>query len=134
MNIYENFVILNASLSDEEITAAVSRIKDLVVNAGGEVIRADHWGRRKLSYEIKKQTKGFYVLFVYKAPAATIKKLEELYKVFDPVIKFMVIKLGPKQVKHLEKALATEAEQKIAAEQKAVAEKTVTEQAVKSEA
>ncbi|MGC2063833.1 MAG: 30S ribosomal protein S6 [Thermodesulfovibrionales bacterium] len=128
MNIYENFVILNASLSDEEITAAVSRIKDLVVNAGGEVIRADHWGRRKLSYEIKKQTKGFYVLFVYKAPAATIKKLEELYKVFDPVIKFMVIKLGTKQVKHLEKALAAEAEQK------AVAEKAVTEPVVKSEA
>ncbi len=124
MNIYENFVILNASLSDEEITAAVTRIKDLIVNAGGEVIRADHWGRRKLSYEIKKQAKGFYVLFVYKAPAATIKKLEELYKVFDPVIKFMVIKLGVKQVKHLEKALAAEAEQK---EQKA-------EPAVKSEA
>lgn len=128
MNIYENFVILNASLSDEEITAAVSRIKDLVVNAGGEVIRADHWGRRKLSYEIKKQTKGFYVLFVYKAPAATIKKLEELYKVFDPVIKFMVIKLGVKQVKHLEKALAAEAEQK------AAAEKAAAEPAVKSEA
>jgi small subunit ribosomal protein S6 len=133
MNIYENFVILNASLSDEEITAAVSRIKDLVITAGGEVIRADHWGRRKLSYEIKKQTKGFYVLFVYKAPAATIKKLEELYKVFDPVIKFMVIKLGTKQIKHLEKSLATEAEQKAAAE-KAATEKVVTEQAVKSEA
>ncbi len=133
MNIYENFVILNASLSDEEITAAVAKIKDLVINAGGEVIRADHWGRRKLSYEIKKQTKGFYVLFVYKAPAATIKKLEELYKVFDPVIKFMVIKLGAKQVKHLEKALAAEAEQKAAAE-KAVPEKAATEQAVKSEA
>lgn len=121
MNIYENFVILNASLPDEEINAAVSKIKDLVVNAGGEVLRADFWGRKKLAYEIKKQNKGFYVLFVYKAPAATIKKLEELYKVFDPVIKFMVIKLGVKQVRHLEKALAAEAEQK-------------AEQAAKSEA
>jgi len=130
MNIYENIVILNASLSDEEINAAVSRIKDLVVNAGGEVIKADFWGRRKLGYEIKKQTKGFYVLFIYKAPAATIKKLEELYKVFDPVVKFMVIKLGSKQVKHLEKSLAAEAEQK--ADQAAKAAQA--EQAAKSEA
>ncbi|MHB8880362.1 MAG: 30S ribosomal protein S6 [Thermodesulfovibrionales bacterium] len=109
MNIYENIVILNASLSDEEITTAINRIKDLIVNAGGEVLKADLWGRRKLTYEIKKQTKGFYVLFMYKTPAATIKKLEELYKVFDPVIKFMVIKLGPKQVKQFEAAQAAEA-------------------------
>ena len=111
MNIYENIVVLNAALPDEEITAALSRIKDLVANEGGEVIKTDSWGRRKLAYEIKKQTKGFYVMFIFKTPASTIKKLEELYKVFDPVIKFMVIKLGPKQVKQLEKSLLAEAEQ-----------------------
>ncbi|MBI5639372.1 MAG: 30S ribosomal protein S6 [Nitrospirae bacterium] len=111
MNIYENIVILNAALSDEEINAAISKIKDVVINAGGDVIKAESWGRRKLAYEIKKQNKGLYVFFIYKAPPATIKKLEEYYKVFDPVIKYMVIKLGPKQIKHLEATQAAEAEQ-----------------------
>ena len=106
MNIYENIIILNAALPDEEINAAITRIKELVTNAGGETLKTDLWGRRKLAYEIKKQQKGFYVLFVFKTPAGTIKKLEELYKVFDPVIKYMVIKLGPKQVKALEAAQA----------------------------
>jgi small subunit ribosomal protein S6 len=106
MNIYENVVILNASLSDEEINAAVAKIKDLVTNSGGETLKADLWGRKKLAYEIKKQQKGFYVFFVLKTPAATVRKLEELYKVFDSVIKYMVIKLGPKQVKALEAAQA----------------------------
>jgi small subunit ribosomal protein S6 len=106
MNIYENVVILNASLADEEINASIAKIKDLITAAGGEVLKADLWGRRKLAYEIKKQQKGFYVLFVFKTPAATIKKLEELYKVFDPVIKYIVIKLGPKQVKAFETAQA----------------------------
>jgi small subunit ribosomal protein S6 len=102
MNIYENFLILNASLSDEEISTSISKIKDIIVNAGGEVLKADLWGRKKLAYEIKKQNKGYYVLLVYKAPSSTIKILESYYKVFDPVIKFMVIKLGPKQIKHFE--------------------------------
>lgn len=106
MNIYENIVIFNAALSDEEINAALTRIKDLVTNAGGETVKADLWGRKKLAYEIKKQQKGFYVLFVFKAPAGTVKKLEDLYKVFDAVIKYMVIKLGPKQIKALEAAQA----------------------------
>ncbi len=106
MNIYENVVILNASLPDEEINASITKIKDLITNTGGEILKTDPWGRRKLAYEIKKQQKGFYVLFVFKTPAPTIRKLEELYKVHDPVIKYMVIKLGPKQIKALEAAQA----------------------------
>jgi len=106
MNIYENVVILNASLPDEEINAAIAKIKDLVTNSGGETLKADLWGRKKLAYEIKKQQKGFYVFFVLKTPAATVRKLEDLYKVFDSVIKYMVIKLGPKQIKAFEAAQA----------------------------
>jgi small subunit ribosomal protein S6 len=111
LNIYENIVILNAALPDEEIQTSLTKIKDIVVNAGGEIIKTDSWGRRKLAYEIKKQNKGFYTLLIFKAPAATIRKLEEYYKVFDPVIKYLVIKMGPKQVKQLEAAQAAEAEQ-----------------------
>ena len=111
MNIYENIVILDASLPDEEINASLSKVKDLITNSGGEVLKAELWGRRKLGYEIKKHSKGMYALLVYKTPPATIKKLEEFYKVFDPIIKYMVIKLGRKQVKHLESARAAEAEQ-----------------------
>jgi small subunit ribosomal protein S6 len=103
MNIYENVVILNAALSDEEADTAVTKIKDLVTGQGGEVLKVDVWGRKKLSYEIKKQKKGLYVLLFYKAPSQTIKKLEELYKVTDSVLKYMVLKLGAKQIKNLEK-------------------------------
>lgn len=102
MNIYENVVILNAALSDEDITAALGKIQSIITSAGGEVLKVDNWGRRKLSYEINKQSKGYYSMLIYKTPSDTIKKLEEFYKVFDPVIKFMVIKLGPKQIKQFE--------------------------------
>ena len=109
MNIYENVVILNASPTDEEINGSVSKIKDVIISAGGEILLAEMWGRRKLSYEIKKQNKGFYALLIFRAPSQTVKKLEEFYKVFDAVIKYMVIKLDPKQVKHLEKTQEGEA-------------------------
>ncbi len=111
MNIYENFVILNAALSDDEINSSLSKIQELIANSGGEVIKTDLWGRRKLAYEIKKQNKGMYVLLIYKTPPETVKKLEEFYKVFDPVVKYMVIKMGPKQVKQFEKMQAAEPEQ-----------------------
>jgi len=97
MNIYENIVILNASLPDEEIEAASGKIKDLIINSGGEILKADVWGRKKLAYEIKKQKKGFYLLLLFRAPSTTVRKLEDSYKVFDPVMKYMVLKLEKKQ-------------------------------------
>lgn len=104
MNVYENMVILNAALSDEEADAAISRIKDLVTGQGGEVLKVDVWGRRKLAYDINKHKKGFYVLLFYKAPPATIKKLDEFFKVFDAVLKYIIFRLDRKRVQSLEKS------------------------------
>lgn len=101
MNYYENPVILDSSLPEEEIRAALERIKGVMQEAGGQVVRVDEWGMRKLAYEIDKKKKGFYAFFIIKSPSTVVKRLEEFYKVFDPVKKFMVIKLGPKQEKAL---------------------------------
>ncbi|MDP3260089.1 MAG: 30S ribosomal protein S6 [Thermodesulfovibrionales bacterium] len=118
MNIYENIVILNASLGDEEIETASGKIKDLITNSGGEILNTEVWGRRKLAYEIKKQKKGFYLLLVFKSPSAAIKKLEDYYKVFDPVVKYMVIKLEKKQAEAALKSSSVEAAASAAADEK----------------
>lgn len=118
MNVYENMVILNPSLSDEEIKSAIDKISGLITSAGGEVLKAENWGRRKLAYELNKQKMGLYAFFLFRAPSPTIRKVEDYFKVFDPVLKFMVIKLGRKQIAALPKevagAEAAQAEQKAA--------------------
>lgn len=106
MNIYENIVIINASLSDEEIEAANEKIKDLISKSGGEILKVETWGRRKLAYEIKKQKKGFYTLLTFKAPSSLIKKLEDYYRVSDFVVKYMVIKMGKKEAAHFMETLS----------------------------
>ncbi len=108
MNIYENMVILNAGISDEEAESVIAKIKENITGQGGEVLKVDVWGRRKLAYEIKKQKKGLFVLLLYKTPAKTIKKLEEFYKVFDVIIKYMIIKLEKKQIQAIEKRESAE--------------------------
>lgn len=97
MNIYENIIILNASLGAEEIEASSGKIKDLIASSGGEILKVETWGSKKLAYEIKKQKKGFYLLLFFKSPSSTIKKLEDYYKVFDPVMKYMILRLTRKQ-------------------------------------
>lgn len=111
MNVYECIVILNPSLSDEDRESAIQRISGIITKGGGEILKTEPWGIRKLSYEINKQNRGFYVLSLFRAPSAVIKPLEELFKVFDAVVKFMVIRLEKKQTEHVLSSLAAEAPQ-----------------------
>ncbi len=98
MNVYETVVILNPGLGEEEYKSATRKITDLITGSGGEVLKADYWGKRKLAFELNKQKFGHYTLFLYRCPSPVIRKLEEYFKVFDPVIKYMVIRLGKKQI------------------------------------
>lgn len=105
MNIYENVVILKPSLNEEELKSAADKISGIIKNSGGEILKIDNWGKRKLAYEVNKQKMGVYLLFLFKSPSTIIKKIEDYFKVFEPVVKFMVIKLGKKQIAALPKEI-----------------------------
>ena len=98
MNFYENLVILDPALNDKALEEATERIKDLIVKKGGEILKSENWGRKKLAYELKKRTEGFYLLVLFKAPPPAIIELERFYKIYEPVFKFLVIKLKKKQI------------------------------------
>lgn len=104
MNYYEDMVIIDSNLDDTAVEETVQKIKDVIVKQGGEIIKAEVWGRRKLAYELNKHQKGNYVFLVFKAPSSTIAELENLSKVVDSIIKFMVVKLTKK--KQIEAAIA----------------------------
>lgn len=101
MNYYEQVVIVEPTLTEEETEAASQKVKDLVMKSGGEILKEDRWGKRKLAYDINKRSDGFYILYNFKAPSSAVKKLEDYYRVYDPVFKYMVIKLEKKQVSAL---------------------------------
>lgn len=103
MNIYENIIIINPSLTEDELKSATERITEQIAKLGGEILKIDNWGKRKLAYELNKQKMAYYVLFLFKSPALAIKELEYFYKVFDPVLKYMIIRLSKKQIDALPK-------------------------------
>ncbi|KAF0182335.1 MAG: small subunit ribosomal protein S6 [Nitrospirae bacterium] len=98
VNFYETVVIINPSLAEDELKAALEKVADVVVKGGGEVLKVDNWGKRRLAYEMNKQKMGHYVMFIFKAPSTAIRQLETFFKVYDQIIKFMVIRLGKKQI------------------------------------
>ena len=63
MRTYELALVVDPRLSDDDMTASPTQeYKQLITSRGGEILREENWGRRKLAYPINKVTEGKYDL------------------------------------------------------------------------
>lgn len=93
MRNYETLYVLHPGLGEEELDARITKFADLVVNAGGEVVKIDRWGKRRLAYEVKKLREGYYVLMHFNGTASVAKELERVFKITDEVIRQLIVRL-----------------------------------------
>ena len=92
MRNYEAMYILKTTLEDEAIDTAVTRFEDVVKNGGGEIVKTDRWGKRRLAYELNGVTEGYYILMTFKSPSSATQELERILKIHDDVVRHLVIK------------------------------------------
>ena len=95
MNKYESVVIINPTVDEEGMKALISKFTDLI-NNDGKVEKVDELGKRKLAYDVKKFSEGFYavfyIVFNFEANSDLIAELERNYRITDEIIKFMTVK------------------------------------------
>ena len=102
---YESIFIVQPNATDDEVHTVVQGVENLITADGGAIAVRDIWGKRRLSYEVKKFTEGIYVLLRYQCPGSLIKKLESHFKLNDEIIRFLIVYFD-------EKTLRLEEEQK----------------------
>ncbi len=99
MELYESLFIIRPSVSDEETNALIDKMKGVADRTGAQFIKAENLGKKKLAYEVRRERKGTYAYFYFKAPNHTVGELERAYRLEDNIIKFLTI--------HLEKELVS---------------------------
>lgn len=102
-NVYESAVLINAALDDEQINNIIARIKETIVNNGGEIREVENWGRKRLAYTVKKSKIGYYAIFRFDAPPAIISKLERFYTLDEYILRFLTIRLDTDALQQIEK-------------------------------
>ena len=91
MNKYESVFIINPSVEDAGVKTLIQKFSDLI-NSDGNVESVDELGKKKLAYEIKKNTEGNYVVLNFEANPAVVAELERIYRITDEVMKFITIR------------------------------------------
>ena len=91
MNKYETIFIVNPNVEEAGVKALEEKFSNIINNAG-KVESVEELGKKKLAYEIKKNSEGIYVLINFEAEPSLIKELERVYRITDEVIKFIVVR------------------------------------------
>lgn len=93
MRRYETIAIINPDISDEDRSSLLERIKEIITQEDGVLIDEDLWGNKKMAYEIKKKSRGFYARYDYCGMGPLVDELERSFRIDDRVLKYLTVQL-----------------------------------------
>lgn len=95
---YELAFILSPEVNEEETRAILERVEQIVATYGGQIVKVNQWGRRRLAYPIQRHRDGQYIFIDMILTPETVAELERMLKVSEIVLRYMVRKRDPKAV------------------------------------
>lgn len=93
MNKYELMFIVKTTMETENANKLADSYKKVITDDKGEILSFKEMGQRKLAYEIKKQTNGFYYVIDFNASVPTVKELDRRLRLDENIIRHLIIKL-----------------------------------------
>jgi small subunit ribosomal protein S6 len=92
---YETVFILDPEMEEAgSLTTLIERIEGVITKGGGDLLKADHWGKRKLAYEINKNSRGYYLLENFLGDTKLVKELERNARIMDGVWRFLTLQIA----------------------------------------
>ncbi|MEP7286241.1 MAG: 30S ribosomal protein S6 [Chloroflexota bacterium] len=92
MRNYELTFIVPSDANEEELNGVVSQVQGWIEGSQGKVTKVDHWGRRRLAYNIAEYREGHYVLFNIELDPQATTALERNLKLSDKVMRHLLIR------------------------------------------
>ena len=95
MKEYELTVLVHPDL-EANLDTVLDKVRALVTDNGGEIIKEDNWGKKKLAYSIRREEFAVYVYFEVKWPAEALLKISNGLNITDEVLRYLLVKADEK--------------------------------------
>ncbi len=89
MSVYDTTFVLNPQLEEAGLDERIKEVIDLIGSNGGKIVKENRIGMRKLAYEIKKLTQGYYVSLVFEGDGALINEMERRFRLDENCLRFL---------------------------------------------
>ena len=95
MRNYELMVILDPDLEERTVAPSLDTFLNVIRTSGGNVEKVEVWGKRRLSFEIKKHTEGIYAVLDVNAEPDAVKELDRQLGLQESVLRTKVLRRDP---------------------------------------
>jgi small subunit ribosomal protein S6 len=92
---YELTVLIHPDL-EADIDTPLKKVRDIIAKAGGEIVKEDNWGKKKLAYKIKGEDFAVYVCMDVKLPADAPLKISNIFNITDEVLRYLLVTIDEK--------------------------------------
>ena len=99
MRSYQSVLILKPDIEESRVDEALAKIGEFIKSNGGAILKTEKWGKKRLAYRVKKNRFGVYLNLYHTLEPSGVVHLEKKYKLFDLIIKFMVVGLADDELK-----------------------------------
>ena len=90
MRNYEAVFVFDPELKEDALSQISEKVTN-IIESSGRLIKKDVWGKRKLSYPIKKKTEGIYNLFYFSGDENIPAELKRFTIINEKVLRSIVI-------------------------------------------
>lgn len=88
--IYETIYILKGSFTEDEYKQSFDKVQNFLSKY--DIEKVEEIGKRKLAYEVNKETNGYFVIVEVRATEEEIAEIQRYYRLNDDIIKFLIVK------------------------------------------
>lgn len=92
MALYETLFIIHPTQGGRA-KELIEKFKKTIEGMEGTVSHVEEWGLKDLAYQIRKQSKGHYILFQYQSSGRAVEELERNMKMTDGVLRYLTVRL-----------------------------------------
>src|SRR6476620_3316682 len=90
---YELVYILPPDTTEQQASELHDQLQAIVTRMNGAIDKTEHWGRKKLAYDIGHNKEGVYVLEVVNGSGDLMKELDRRLRVMDQVVRHMIVRV-----------------------------------------
>jgi small subunit ribosomal protein S6 len=89
---YETLILIHPDADEERQQEIIGRVREIVLGGGGSWDALDPWGRRKLSYEIKKQGEAHHWLVQFTVGRDALAEVDRVLAITDGVLRHKIVR------------------------------------------
>jgi small subunit ribosomal protein S6 len=89
---YETLYIVDSNLTDEQLQTLTEKYRQIVTQAGGEVIATEKWDKRRLAYEVAGKREGIYILMYFRSETPVASELNRVMKISEDVMRHLIVR------------------------------------------